>query len=54
MYILPSSAHSEKLKQGILQGEFLRFITNLDSILQGEFLRFITSAGSTGVSLFAQ
>jgi len=27
MYILPSSAHSKKLKQGILKGEFLRFIT---------------------------
>ena len=27
MYILPSSAHSDKLKQGILKGEFLRFIT---------------------------
>ena len=27
MYILPSSAHSEKLKQGILKGEFLRIIT---------------------------
>jgi hypothetical protein len=27
MYILPSSAHSEKLKQGILKGEFLRFVT---------------------------
>jgi hypothetical protein len=25
--ILPSSAHSDKLKQGILKGEFLRFIT---------------------------
>ena len=27
MYILSSSAHSDKLKQGILKGEFLRFIT---------------------------
>jgi hypothetical protein len=27
MYILPSSAHSDKLKQGILKGEFLRFKT---------------------------
>ena len=27
MYILPSSAHSKKLRQGILKGEFLRFIT---------------------------
>ena len=27
MYILPSSAHSRKLKQGILKGEFLRFVT---------------------------
>ncbi len=27
MYILPSSAHSKKRKQGILKGEFLRFIT---------------------------
>jgi hypothetical protein len=27
MYILPSSVHSEKLKQGILKGEFLRFVT---------------------------
>jgi hypothetical protein len=27
MYILPSSAHSKKLKQGILKGEFLRFVT---------------------------
>jgi hypothetical protein len=27
MYILPISAHSDKLKQGILKGEFLRFIT---------------------------
>jgi len=27
MYILPSSAHSKKLKQGILKGEFLRFLT---------------------------
>ena len=27
MYILPSSAHSDKLKQGILKDEFLRFIT---------------------------
>jgi hypothetical protein len=27
MYILTSSAHSEKLKQGILKGEFLKYIT---------------------------
>jgi hypothetical protein len=27
MYISTSSAHSKKLKQGILKGEFLRFIT---------------------------
>ena len=27
MYILPSSAHSKKIKQGTLKGEFLRFIT---------------------------
>jgi len=27
MYILPSPAHSKKLKQGILKGEFLRFVT---------------------------
>jgi hypothetical protein len=27
MYILPSSAHSKKLKQVILKGEFLRFVT---------------------------
>ena len=27
MYILPCSAHSHKLKQGIMKGEFLRFIT---------------------------
>jgi hypothetical protein len=27
MYILPSSAHSKKLKQGILKGEFLIFVT---------------------------
>ena len=27
MYILPSSAHSKKLRQGIVKGEFLRFIT---------------------------
>jgi len=27
MYILPSSALSKKLKQGILKGEFLRFVT---------------------------
>ncbi len=27
MYVLPSSAHSDKLKQGILKDEFIRFIT---------------------------
>ena len=27
MYILPSSAHSKNLRQGILKGEFLRFVT---------------------------
>jgi hypothetical protein len=27
MYILPSSTHSDKLKQSILKGEFSRFIT---------------------------
>jgi hypothetical protein len=27
MYILPRSVHSKKLNQGILKGEFLRFVT---------------------------
>ncbi len=27
MYILPNSAHPKKLKQGILEGDFLRFVT---------------------------